>query len=80
MQSAAGGLSIVLILLAILLVVLWVVLPFAIFGLKPLLRELLAEQRRTNQMIDKLGRAVCEYGDAAVASRLPPGDHAPPRT
>lgn len=33
------------------LAVCWIVLPFAIIGTKPLLRELLAEQKRTNQLL-----------------------------
>lgn len=35
------------------LVVVWIVLPFAVFGLKPLLRELIREQRRTNELLEK---------------------------
>ncbi|GAB3726702.1 hypothetical protein GCM10028862_02320 [Luteimonas pelagia] len=35
----------------ILLVVLWILVPFAIFGIKPLLKQLVAEQRRTNELL-----------------------------
>jgi threonine/homoserine/homoserine lactone efflux protein len=53
--SLATGLSI-LWLLGFVLVVVWVVLPFAILGTKPLLRELLQEQRRTNELLKRIAR------------------------
>jgi heme exporter protein D len=37
----------------ILLSVLWVLIPFAVFGIKPLLRELLRELRRNNELQDQ---------------------------
>lgn len=40
-------------LLGMVLVVVWVILPFAIIGTKPLLRELLQEQRRTNELLKR---------------------------
>jgi len=33
------------------LAVCWIVLPFALIGLKPLLRELIREQKRTNELL-----------------------------
>jgi hypothetical protein len=33
------------------LVIAWLLLPLALFGVKPLLRELLAEQKRTNELL-----------------------------
>lgn len=36
---------------ALILTVLWILVPFAVFGIKPLLRQLLAEQRRTNDLL-----------------------------
>jgi hypothetical protein len=35
------------------LAVCWIVLPFALIGLKPLLRELIREQKRTNELLAK---------------------------
>jgi heme exporter protein D len=37
----------------ILLSVLWVLIPFAVFGIKPLLRDLLRELRRNNELQDQ---------------------------
>jgi hypothetical protein len=33
------------------LIVCWIILPFAIIGTKPLLRQLIAEQKRTNDLL-----------------------------
>lgn len=35
----------------LLLTLIWIFVPFAIFGIKTLLRELLAEQRKTNELL-----------------------------
>ena len=43
--AGIGGLMVVLTLLAIVLAICWTILPFAIMGTKPLLRQILAEQR-----------------------------------
>ena len=36
---------------ALILTVLWILVPFAVFGIKSLLRQLIAEQRRTNDLL-----------------------------
>ncbi len=41
-------------LLLIVLAIVWILLPFAIFGTKPLLQDLLSESRRTNELLLKL--------------------------
>lgn len=49
-----GGLSamyLVAIVLLIILVIAWILLPIAVIGTKPLLRELLAEQKKTNALL-----------------------------
>lgn len=43
----------VLILLVLLLVICWIVLPFAVIGTKPLLRQLIAETQRTNALLEQ---------------------------
>jgi hypothetical protein len=43
--------ALVAIALGIVLTIAWIVLPFAIIGTKPLLKELLAEMRKTNAML-----------------------------
>ncbi len=47
----------------------WAALPFAVFGVKRLLRELLAAERDTGRQLEELRRAV-----ARLADREPPGD------
>lgn len=36
------------------LAICWLALPFALIGTKPLLRQLIAETRRTNELLDQL--------------------------
>lgn len=42
-----------LVIIAFVLLVCWIVLPFAVLGTKPLLRELIREQKRTNELLAK---------------------------
>lgn len=49
MGEAIGGLGIIWILFLFILGVLWFLLPFAIFGTKDRLRDLIEESRRGNQ-------------------------------
>lgn len=51
--------------LLLLLVVCWIILPFAIIGTKPILRDILTEQKRTNELL--AGRLR-----ASDAARRPP--------
>lgn len=48
-----GLLMLVILAVLLVLVVLWIALPFALFGTKPLLRQLIAEQKRTNELLDR---------------------------
>lgn len=53
-MDAAAGMSVVLLILALLgllIAVLWILMPFAIFGTKDLLRELIREQKKTNEIL-----------------------------
>jgi uncharacterized membrane protein len=52
-----GGFGLVAFLFLVVLVIAWIVMPFAIIGTKPLLRDLLSEQRRTNELLRQLGAA-----------------------
>ena len=54
MEAAAAGMSVVVLILALLgllIAVLWILMPFAIFGTKDLLRELIREQKKTNEIL-----------------------------
>jgi uncharacterized protein YoxC len=51
MASLIGGGSIFLALFLLVLAVAWIVLPIALIGTKPLLRELIKQQKETNQLL-----------------------------
>lgn len=55
--AATAGMGIFMIIGAIfglILTVLWILVPFALFGIKPLLRELVTEQRRANELTARI--------------------------
>jgi uncharacterized membrane protein len=60
------------VLFGLVLLVLWVVLPFAVFGIKPLLRQMLAEQKAQTVLLER----IAEQGRAAAAQ--PSAAHRPP--
>lgn len=45
-------------LVGVLLAIVWLCLPFAVFGVKPLLRELLQVQREQQRALDDIRRAL----------------------
>lgn len=51
MGTAFGGFGLVLIILGIVLAIAWILLPFAMFGMKPILRDILAEMKETNRLL-----------------------------
>lgn len=50
METIFGGVSIFAVLFLLVLCILWILIPFAIFGIKPLLSAILAELRRANEL------------------------------
>lgn len=61
MESQVGGfLYIALVIFGLVLLVCWIVLPFALIGTKPILRELVREQRRTNALLEAAARDRAE--------------------
>jgi hypothetical protein len=58
-----------LLLLSLVVGILWICMPFAIFGTKPILRELLAEQRKTNKLLAEAAERA--RGRPGTASRDP---------
>lgn len=48
-----GSAYLIFVVLAIVLVISWIILPFAILGTKPLLRQLISEVRRNNELLEK---------------------------
>jgi uncharacterized protein YoxC len=51
MGSIGGTAYLILFIFGLILAIAWIILPFALIGTKPLLRELLKEQRRTNALL-----------------------------
>ncbi len=43
-----------LLILGLVVAVLWILMPFAVFGLKDLTKQLLQQQRETNQLLQKI--------------------------
>jgi hypothetical protein len=56
--AGMGGVMVVLALLGVVLAIAWILLPFAMFGMKPLLRELIAETKRTNALLQEVKMAA----------------------
>lgn len=57
--SAASGLAafgLIGTLFFFVLAILWILVPFAIFGIKPLLKELILEQRKTQALLMEIGK------------------------
>lgn len=54
--SVFGAFGLIGALFSIALAILWILVPFAIFGVKPLLRELITEQRKTQALLVEIGK------------------------
>jgi hypothetical protein len=73
----AGELGIVYLIVALVAVVagvLWILLPFAVFGIKPRLDNILAELRQTNAALKNLGdqnRVLVEQQKLMLPRALP---------
>lgn len=65
MGELGAGVVLALVVFGIVLLIAWIVLPFAIIGTKPLLRELLEETRKTNALLQQLTAS----GSATVGVR-----------
>lgn len=66
MLEAWTGLYLAMWILGVIVAICWIILPFAIIGTKPLLRQLIAEQQRTNALLER-GRVV----ETVVERRVP---------
>ena len=64
--SETVGIIMILSLLAVVVMILWIFLPFAIFGVKGILKDILAEQRRTTSAVSTLNRDVREIAREAL--------------
>ncbi len=56
--AGIAALGLVWMLFVGLLAILWILVPFAIFGIKPLLRELVREQKATQALLTTISQQV----------------------
>lgn len=79
MGSGSG--SAVFILLWLVLAILWLLVPFAVFGIKGLLRSILVEQKRTNELLERqmVSRTQTIEGNSSTTHVDIP-EFKPPRT
>ena len=68
-DTGFGTIFLILGLLAIATMVLWIFLPFAIFGIKGLLTNILDEQRHTTSAVNALKKDVREIAREAIRGR-----------
>ncbi len=52
-----GAFGLLFLLLFFILVLIWIALPFYVFGIKDLLREVIEEQKKTNELLKDLLKA-----------------------
>jgi hypothetical protein len=60
------GAGVVMWLVVLFIGILWILMPFAIFGTKPILRELLAEQKKTNRLLEAAAARAKEPTDVVL--------------
>ena len=59
-ELLGSGFGVAIVLFLFVLAILWFLLPFAIFGTKDKLGELIAESKKTNEQINALRAEVAE--------------------
>jgi hypothetical protein len=59
-STEAGAIYLALLLVATVIAILWVLLPFAVFGLKDLVRQAIREQRRAADLLHEIKDALRE--------------------
>jgi predicted PurR-regulated permease PerM len=52
--EALAGIYVFVVIFLIVLAVCWIILPFALIGTKPILRRLLEEAQRTNELLERM--------------------------
>lgn len=58
MNGLDSGIGLIAFLFLFILAILWFFLPFAIFGMKGLISELINETKKTNKLLEELGYEV----------------------
>ena len=57
---------------AVIILVLWIALPFSVFGIKPLLRQVLDRLDRLNDRLESLEKTVSESGGSEKNIEMEP--------
>jgi len=78
MGEGFAALGLVWMLFVGLLAILWVLVPFAIFGIKPLLRELIREQKATQALLTTISQQVYPLSVEAGKRHGPAFETLPP--
>lgn len=60
-MEALGGFYLIVVLFLFVLAILWFLLPFAIFGTKDKLSELITENKKTNEQLAALRSELAEF-------------------
>jgi len=66
MDQTLGGIYLFVALFLLVLAILWFFLPFAIFGTKDKLNELISETKKTNEELKKLRAAISNRNSSDV--------------
>lgn len=66
MLGSAGLLGVIGIVFLIILAVLWFFLPFAVFGIQPKIEKVLAEMKRTNDLLFEIRSDIKRLGEQAA--------------
>ena len=69
-ELMTGGVGLIVALFLLVLAVLWFLLPFAIFGTKDKLAEIIAESKRTNAELTRIASELAAVR-GALASQAP---------
>jgi len=70
MGEFMGGFGIVVVLFLFVLALLWFLLPFAIFGTKDKLAELIAESKKTNAALERIASELSAARSNGTGSGL----------
>lgn len=63
-----AGVSMLALIFGVILAIAWIVLPFALIGTKPILRDLLAETRKTNALLETIRSERARVASTADAT------------
>lgn len=54
MNGMNTGIGLVITIVLAVIAILWILLPFSVFGIKDLLQELINEAKKTNELLEKI--------------------------